>query len=286
MASAGKVPGRWVGRRARGSHPFASLVIVALGRFGYAAEGLVHILIGALAVQVAFGHGGETTDYRGVLLRLAEGPFGRVLLIEVVAGFVGYAIWRFLQAVLDLEGKGHDAKGIVARLGFANTGALHLAFAVSAVRLLGTGNAGATTDATAKGTTAQLLGKPFGQWLVALIGLVILGMAGYQLHRAITAGFRDDANLGGVSRIEVRVYTILGRIGHTARGVVFATIGLFFLNAAWRVEPEEARGLDTALAALVAHSFGPWLLGAVASGFIAYGLFLVAEARFHHLEAS
>ncbi|HEY8597670.1 MAG TPA: DUF1206 domain-containing protein [Thermomicrobiales bacterium] len=262
----------------------ASPVITALGRFGYAAEGLVYGLIGILAAQVALGHGGATTDNKGALTRIAQAPFGSFLLIAIALGFVGYACWRFLEAALDPEGNGKDAKGIAKRIGYALTGGVHLAFAVSAVRLLQTGDAGATSDAAAKSGTAQLLAKPFGQWLVAIAGLCVLGMAGFQFYRAAKAEFRKHARIAEMSSQEERGYTILGRVGYAARGFVFAAIGLFLIIAARNANPAEARGLDSTLAIFATQPFGSWLLGAVAVGFIAYGLFLLAEARYHRIQ--
>jgi hypothetical protein len=273
-----------VEQQARRAAKQVSPIVVALGRFGYAAEGFVYGLIGILAVQVALGRGGATTDNKGAVTRIAQAPFGQFLLIAIALGFVGYACWRFLEAALDPEGKGNDAKGIATRIGYAITGAVHLAFAVSVIRLLQTGDAGANSDASAKSGTAQLLAKPFGQWLVVIVGLGVLGMAGFQFYRAAKAGFRKNARLAEMSPQEERAYTLLGRVGYAARGFVFAVIGIFLIIAARNANPEEARGLDSALDTLAGQPFGPWILGVVALGFVAYGLFLFAEARYHRIQ--
>ncbi len=286
MPSGGKPSAEQVTRSARRGVHQASPVLVPLGRFGYAAEGLVYVLIGVLAIQVALGLGGETTDSKGVLLRIVGAPLGHILLIAIAIGFGGYAVWRFFEAAFDPDGQGRDANRIAMRLGNAANGALHLAFALSTVRLLQTGNPGANTDATAKGGTAALLSKPFGQWLVGLVGLGILGFAGYQVFQAIRAKFRENANLGEMNPTEERWYTTLGRIGYAARGVVFVIIGLFLIIAARNADPQDARGLDSALADLLTHRFGLWLLGLTALGVIAYGLFLFAEARFHRIRVT
>lgn len=264
----------------------ASPLLIALGRFGYASEGVVYGLIGLLAFQVALGRGGATTDNTGALTQIAAAPFGRFLLIAIIAGFIGYAIWRFLQAGLDTDDKGNDAKGIAVRVGYVATGVLHIAFALSAVRLLQSGSVGANSGTAAQGWTAALLSKPFGQALVILVGLAVLGMAGYQFYQAIKAKFRKNAETGRMGGREERAYTILGRVGFAARGFVFAVIGLFLIIAARDANPNEARGLDSALATLAAQPLGPWLLGAVALGFIAYGFYLLAEARYHKINVS
>jgi hypothetical protein len=261
----------------------AGPLIVAFGRFGYVVEGLVFILVGLLAARVALGLGGEVPDNRGVLPPLAASPLGRILLIAIAIGFVGYALWRFLEAAFDPDGRRGGAYRPLMRLGNALNGALHLGFAVSVARLLLTGSAGANTDATAKGLAGALLAVPYGRWLVGLVGLGVLGFAAYQGFQALKAKFRENAQLRQMSAAQVRWYTALGQVGFAARGVSFASIGLFLLGAARDADPLEARGLDTALDDLATRPFGPWLLGLTALGLVAYGLFLLAEAYFHRV---
>ncbi len=261
----------------------AESVLVVLGRFGYMVEGLVFILVGTLAVRVALGHGGDVPDNREVLPSIAAVPLGRVLLIAIVVGFVGYALWRFLEATFDPDGREGDAYRPLMRFGNALNGVLHLGFAFTVAHLLRTGDAGASTDATAKGVAGLLLGVPYGRWLVGLVGLGVLGFAGYQIFQAFVAKFRENARLRRMSAAQTRWYTMLGRIGFATRGVVFGAIGLFLLGAARNADAEEARGLDTVLDDLATRPFGPWLLGLTALGLVAYGLFLLAEAYFHRV---
>jgi Na+/proline symporter len=282
VRSAGRQVGQQAHRSARKARPW----LVGLGRLGYAAEGVVYTLIGVLAVQVALGRGGATTDNKGALTRIAAAPFGRALLIAVIVGIAGYALWRFLQAALDTDNEGSDARGLVKRLGYAGGGAVHVALALSALALLRTGSAGASSDTAAKDWTARLLGQPFGPWLVGLVGLGVIGAGGVQIYKGCTAEFRAELKLGAMGAPEERWVTRLGRVGYAARGLVFALIGLFLLVAARRDNPNEAHGLDGALAALVQHPFGPWLLGVVALGFVAYGLCLFAEARYRRMVIS
>ena len=283
MVGRSEAAARQAGQAARQSARKASPFLIALGRCGYAAEGLVYGLIAILAVQVALGRGGATTDNKGALTRIAESPFGRILLIVVTIGILGFALWRFLQAALDTDNEGSDAKGIGKRLGFAAAGVVHVGLALSALRILQTGNAGANSDSSAKGWTAELLSKPFGQGLVVIAGLVALGMGGFQIFKGFKAKFRDDLKLGEMGPTEERWIPRLGRVGFAARGVVFGLIGLFLIVAALRADPNEAHGLDGALATLAQQPFGPWLLGVVALGFVAYGLYLLAEARYRQM---
>jgi hypothetical protein len=263
MEEAGPASARG-GSAARARIDRAGPLLVAFGRFGYAAEGLVFILVGTLAARVALGFGGAVADNRGALSPLAAAPLGRSLLVAIAVGFGGYALWRFLEAAFDPDGRRGGRYRPLMRLGNALNGALHLGFAAGVARLLRTGDAGANTDATAKGVAGALLGVPHGRWLVALVGLGVLGFAGYQLFQALVAKFRENARLRRMGAAQVRWYTALGRVGFAARGVAFASSGLFLLGAARDADAGEARGLDTALDDLFTRPLGPLYLGAVA----------------------
>jgi len=270
-------------RQARKSVRKASPWLIVLGRLGHAAIGVVYILIGILAVEVALGRGGETTDNKGALARLAEAPFGRFLLIAMTVGLAGYVLWRILQALFDADNEGTDAEGIARRLGYAGSAVAYTVLALSAVQLLRTGSAGKSTTQSTQDWTARLMDKPLGQWLVGIVGLLVIGLGGYQIYKGYKAEFREDLDLGAIGATEDHWVTRLGQIGYIARGIVFGVIGLFLIVAALHANPGEARGVDSALATLAQQPFGPWLLGAVAIGFIAYGLYMFAEARYRRM---
>lgn len=256
----------------------ASPWIEPLGRFGYAAKGVVYAIVGVLAMQAAIGAGGATTDTRGALQRIVDAPFGRVLLGLVAVGLLGYAIWRLVQAFLDTENKGSDGKGYAMRAFYAIVGILYLGLALSAVQLvLGSGGGGGNEQ----GWTARLLAQPFGRVLVGLIGLGVIGAGLYQLGKAYTARFREELRLGEMSPTEQTWAMRAGRLGYAARGIVFALIGAFFGIAALQSDASEARGFAGALQTLA--DFGPWLLGAIALGLIAYAAFCFVEARYRRM---
>src|SRR5436305_6469808 len=100
-----------------------------LARLGYSIKGVVYLIIGFLAVGLAIGHGGTATDQRGAIHTINQQPFGKFLLIVVIIGLVGFALWSFIQAVFDTEGKGSDAKGIIGRIGYAAIGVAYAALA-------------------------------------------------------------------------------------------------------------------------------------------------------------
>jgi hypothetical protein len=253
-----------------------------LARFGFAAKGFVYAVVGLLAVQTAIGVGGRTTDSEGALSTIAQQPFGQVLLALVAIGLVGYVLWRLVEALLDPEHKGHDAKGIVQRLGYGLNAIVYAGLAWSALQLLVGASSGGSSP---QSMTARLMAQPFGQWLVGTVGAGIIGLSFYEFYEAFTASFRKRLNLHEMSDRE-QIWAIrIGRLGLAARGVVFALIGIFLIQAARRANPNQARGLDGALQALAQQPYGPWLLGIVALGLIAYGIHMVVQARYRRIAA-
>jgi len=153
-----------------------------LARFGYAAKGVVYLIIGWLAVQLAIGAGGKTTDQRGALQTIYEQPFGKFLLALVVIGLIGFAIWCLLQSWFDTEGEGNDIKGIIGRLGYAVIGVSYAILAFGAFQLVtarGTSSATKSTTASTQDVTAQLLNHSWGVAAVVILGLIVIGVACY-----------------------------------------------------------------------------------------------------------
>ena len=251
-----------------------------MARVGYVAYGIVYVLVGALAVQAAFGGSGKTTSQEGALRQVLLAPLGRILLAMIVIGLLSYATWRLFQGIVDPENEGKGAKGIVKRVDHVLNGLFHAALAFSAGRLaLGTGGGGGSPD----DWTARLLAQPFGRWLAAIAGAVIVGAGLYQFYKAYKADF-NELESGEMSARERTWATRSGRLGYAARGVVFDVIGVFLIRAALQTDPDEARGLGGALETLARQPFGPYILGAVALGLVAYGAFMFVMARYRRIE--
>jgi hypothetical protein len=247
-----------------------------LARLGYAAKGVVYLIIGWLAIQLVIGAGGKTTDQRGALQTIYEQPFGKFLLALVVIGLLGFAIRCFLQAWFDTEGEGSDIKGIIGRLGYAITGVSYAILAFGAFQLIagmGSSNATKSTTASTQDVTAQLLKHSWGVALVVILGLIVIGVACFMFVKAYTAKFQRRLLLTGLSARLRSGVILLGRFGYAALGVVFSIIGIFLIVAAVQHNPHEAKGLDTALWTLIQQPFGPVLLGIVALGLVAYGVY-------------
>lgn len=269
--------------RAAGAAREASSWITALGRLGFACKGVVYLAIGVLAGKLVLGQGGATTDAQGVLVRVLEAPFGRLGLGVVAVGLAGYVLWRLVQAVLDTDAKGTDAKGLLARAGYLVSAVIHTTLAVAALRLLLGAGGSDSGDQSAQDWTARLLAQPFGAVLVALAGLAVLGSAAFQFHRAYKADFQKTLRNDRMGPREQNFAIRTGRLGHAARGVSFGVIGIFLIVAAAQRDPAEARGLAGALETLVQQPYGPFILGVVAAGLVAYGLYMFVEARYSRM---
>ena len=259
----------------------SSLWIERLARFGYASKGIVYGVVGLLAAQAAFGAGGKVTDTQGALETIITQPLGEFLLGIVAVGLLGYVLWRFVQAIKDPENKGTDTKGILQRVGYAINGIIYAGLALSAIQLVigtGGGNNNSTQD-----WTARLLSQPFGQWLVGTVGAFVIGVGFYQFYDAFAAKFRKKLNLTELSHTEEKWVMAISRFGLAARGIVFCVIGFFLIQAARSNQAGEARSLGEALQTLAQQPYGSLILGIVALGLVAYGIYMVVQARYSRI---
>ena len=252
-----------------------------LARFGYAARGVVYAVIGLLAIQAAFGGRGQIEQQatpQGALQRIAEQS--RFLLALVAIGLAGYALWRFVQAVLDPENKGTDPKGLVKRGAMLASGIVYATLAIFAARII---SGSGSSSGGSQDTAASLMDKPFGRWLVVLAGIAVIVSAAYQIHEAYTKKFRRRLKLEEMDPTEERLATHTGQVGLASRGVAFLLSGWFLIQAGLRYDPSQARGLGGALETLARQPYGPWLLGIVALGLIAYGAYSFLQARYRKI---
>ncbi len=155
--------------------------IVRLGRSGLVAKGAVYVIIGALAVQSAFGAGGQVTDQRGALRTILRQPLGTVMLGLLCAGLLAYMLWRIVQALTNPERESQDVKGWSKRLFRLGSGLVYGALGIAAGRLL---IGMQKDDREPSDWTAMVLRQPFGKWLVAAAGLAIAGYGLVRIHRA------------------------------------------------------------------------------------------------------
>lgn len=253
-----------------------------LARAGFAARGLIYGIIGILAIKLAVGAGGTTTNQQGALKTIAHQPFGKVLLILVAIGLAGYALWRLVHALL-----GHgpeDSDSGFDRLAALGSGIVYAGLCAIAVAiLLGSSSGSSGGSGNASRTTAGVFGWPGGTWLVGIAGAVLIGIGLYQGYRGISKDFLKDSKTEQMSPRVRQWFAWVGRFGHLARMVVFGLVGVFLIKAAIDFNPNKAVGLDGALAKIAHGSQGPLLLGIVAAGLIAFGVYSLSDARYRRI---
>lgn len=252
-----------------------------LARGGFAARGVMYVIVGWIAVQVAFGHSGQQADRTGALHEIGATPVGGVLLWLLVIGFVGMALWRLSEAVYGSPGSSEKKTG--KRLAALARAVVYAVIAYGVLKYaLGTGGP-QSSDKQSVDLTATLLKYPGGQVLVVVIGLALVGGGIYLAYSAWQEKFRKELELGQLPGRTRRIVEWLGKFGGIARGAVFTTAGIFLVVAAIRAKPQQAKGVDSSLRALSSTPLGPWLLVLVAIGLIMFGLFSFCQAKWRRL---
>jgi len=237
-------------------------------RIGFAARGLIYVLIGYLALR-----SGRTEDGQGILQYLSGGG-GRLLLAGMAAGLFAYGAWRMLDAWLDSGGRGSGASGLAARAG-AVSGIVHIGLGGAAtLHALGSGGSGDAHSAESGAATA--LSLPGGGLLLILVAAGLAAAGVMQLGKAWTLDFLRRLGGGAETR---RWLAWLGRAGFAARGSVFLIVAWSFWRAGSEHRSSQAGGVAEALGSLPSS-----VQTAVAAGLLMFGLFSLAEAWFRRID--
>jgi Domain of Unknown Function (DUF1206) len=263
---------RAVPRRARSGRGMAWLA-----RAGFIARGVMYVLIGVIAIEIAVKGSSQQADRTGAVHLVAQTAFGSVLLWLLVIGFAGMTLWRLSEAAWGSpEADGRKASKRLANLARA------VFYAVVTYGILkyalGIGQP-SSSDTQSQDLTAAALRHQGGQAVVAIAGVVIVCAGLYVIYRAYRLRFLKHLRIGSASPRTRKVVTRLGQAGGIARGLVFGTIGVFLVIAAKDANPKQAKGIDSALRALAHTPLGPWLLVVVAIGLMMFGAYSWCEAR-------
>ena len=249
-----------------------------LARLGLFSRGVMWLVVGALATQVALGNNTHA-DKNGALHAIADKPFGELLLVVLTIGFLGYASWRLLEGAVGHRDEQDERKRWAKRLASLFRGVVYLFLAGSTAKFLFSQNG---SDKT-KPLTARVMAEPGGRWLVAAVGvgLVIGGIAMAvrgirQKFEKLIEGWKMPDTLRSVTKV-------VGTVGLVGRGFVFALIGFFLIDAAYRFDPQQAKGLDASLKSLGGQPFGQVLLFAAAAGLLCFSLWSFIESRYRKL---
>jgi Domain of Unknown Function (DUF1206) len=258
-------------------HAVESGPIKTLGRVGLIAYGVVHLLVAYLAVRVATG-GGAKADKTGALQTIAEQPAGRFALWVLTAGLAALTLWQLAEAGWGHQHRHPRRRRTLQRLVSLGEAAVAGALAFSSFKVA-SGKAGKS-----KGEKAALIDKvfdwPAGELLVAVVGLGIVAIAVYLVHRGIAKRFVDDLDLAGAEPHARHAAIRFGQVGWTALGVAYGIIGLLVTYSAATYDPEKATGMDTALKTLAGQPYGSILLLVVAAGLACFGAYCLFDARY------
>lgn len=250
-------------------------------RFGLISKGIVYFLMGTLSVLAAFGLSREKGDKAEAFKFIYDQPFGRVILVAIAVGLFGYVMLRMFQAFKDTENKGKDLKGIFNRIGYAMSAFLYIAIGAYAAKLAFRGASGGGDSDSRQFIVSKVLAYPWGEYLVGIAGLIVVGMGIYQIFRGVTGKFMKKVNL--VKSNMKDAFKTTGTIGYISRGIVLVIIGYFLFYAALISSPDEAQGTGAAFDFLQ-NKFGSFMMAVVALGLAGYGLFCFVKAKYQKID--
>lgn len=253
-----------VGNRARSAseHP----IVENGARVGYAASGVLHLLLAWLALRLAWGSYSGEADQSGAFQSLTGSGAGVVLLVVLGVGFVLLALWNIAEAFL-VHGEAKD------RVKYAAKGVTYGVLASGAFTVASGRNSSGSEQS--QDLTARLMANPAGTVLVVVVGLVIVAVGGYHIYKGVAGKYRED-----LTQDPGRAVEMMATIGYTAKGVALIVIGGLFVAAAVTHDPEKASGMDGALRTLLELPLGKVLLTLVALGLVAYGIYSFARAKY------
>nr|WP_111301793.1 DUF1206 domain-containing protein [Paracoccus saliphilus] len=248
---------------------------IPLMQAGYTGRGLVYLAVAGISLY-SIWQGGRAQDTSSALGWLEATWGGAIVLFLILLGMLAYALWRALDAVFDLECYGRDGKGIIARLGMVVTGGLHLGIGIVAFFLLFGGGGGSEEGSSIPQYVGTVMQWPGGRWIIGAVALIIMATGAYYLRQGWKATYREHLR---ASRFTTRWNPVL-RAGVIAHGVVIGVIGLLFLFAALRADPQAAGGVGEAFSWLSGQIYGRLLVVAVCVGLVGFAIFCFVNAVF------
>jgi Domain of Unknown Function (DUF1206) len=255
----------------------------ALVRSGFVSRGITYAVIGGLALALALGAGTDNTapNQQGALALIARSTLGRVALIAIAVGLLAYALWKLEQGIFSRGPEGAGGADLKERVVHIVGGLTYIGFFLVALRVL-TGTASNSSSAPRR-AAAGVLAWPAGPLLVALVGVIFIVITFVQIYEALSAKFLENIKDDEMNRQRRELFAALGRVGLTARALVFGLVGYFLVRTALDYSPRKAVGVDGALARLHNQPYGSWLVGAVALGLLVFAAYSLFEARYRTL---
>ncbi len=263
----------------------SSPIMDRLARLGYGVKGVSYITMGFIAFRSAFGKSSTPTDQIGAIREFGKLPYAQILLWVILIGLISYSLWGLIRAFLDPFHKGKDMKGLLARGGYLLSAITYASFVLPTYELITGVRRGTGSNQTQK-FVIQLMSMPWGRFIVGAIGIGAVAAGLYQIYMGITLNFEKQFKPYALAPEQLSVAKQIGRFGTIARGIVFALVGYFLVLAAYYARPGQAQGFDGALRFLEQQPYGLWLMGIIAAGLIAFGIYALMSAAWFRLKDS
>ena len=253
-----------------------------LARLGYAVKGIIYIMMGFLAFRGALGKSSTPADQFGAITAFAKLPYANVFLWVILIGLVSYSLWGLIRAFLDPFHKGSDMKGLLARGGYLLSAITYATFVIPTYQLITGARRGAGSNQMTQMVT-KIMVMPMGRYILGAVGIAVIAAGLYQIYMGIKQDFEKQFKPYALTPEQIRVAKQVGRFGTIARGVVFALVGYFLFLGAYYAHSGQDQGFAGALRFLAQQPYGLWLLGIVAAGLIAYGIYALMSAAWFRL---
>jgi Domain of Unknown Function (DUF1206) len=248
-----------------------------LARGGFIAYGVIHLLIAWLALQIAFGTSSGESDQSGALTELAAKPLGKTMVVIAIIGMIGLAIWQAFEAAIGESGE-QDRAALAERFISGCRPIMYLYFAFIGIKVLSGSNA-SSGDSSQK-SASTLMDNSAGRFFIGFVGLVVVGVGIGLAIYGVKKKFEKHLNMQQMDAKVRKTVERLGMAGYTAKGIAYTIAGVLVVIAAVKYDPEKARGLDAALKTLATAPYGPWLLGLIALGIAAFGVYCFFQSRY------
>lgn len=250
-----------------------------LARAGYGARGIVFLMIAGLALFSSLASG--SPDTQSALQAILQQPFGRIWIGLIGLGLAGFVVWRLAQSLANADGQDDDLKGYAIRAALFGSAITYAGLALTSL-LMAVQMSGGSGSGGEEGLAAWVMAQPFGRYLAGIIGIGFVVGGVVTALKGIKRSFGRYLDLDAEKNSPAVLISIYGLV---ARGVVFGIIGVFFLYAAFTVDPEQAGGMADALAWVHALPFGGIIYAIVALGLAAFGIYNFVEARYRRINA-
>lgn len=260
-----------------------------LARIGYGARGLIYVVIGVLAIMLAFGVSGSLQDQQGAIAFIGQQPLGKFLLGIVLIGLVGYSLCGLIRAFFNPLHKGKNFWNILERIGFFISAVAYAILIPSTYNFIFSKQGAAQNGAQGiqmRDIISTIFSIPLGKWIVGIIGLFVLGVGVFQVYRGLRHNFDKQIEPYALTLKQIKWVKTMGRFGTLGRAIVFFLIGILLIIAAYSANPLKVKGIDEALLVLMQQPYGAWLLGIVALGLILFGFYSLLTGLWFKMKRS